>query len=603
MIKLFPKPLLAILPVLFALVIASCEKDSEKDSGETVLLSFGPTGASHGDTLRFIGLHLERVTEIQFAGENAVVTKADFKLQTPELIKLLVPDAAEKGKVTLKTTQGDIVSKTELNLGVMPTITDITGEARPAANITITGSYLNWVKSVTFPKDKVVTDFVSQTFEELVVKVPDSAETGPLVIVYSGTDSGFYETEDTVRVTLPKATGISPAILYHGENVTITGTDLDLVRKVYFTNEPTPVTSFVSQTATELVVTVPEKTLKGTIKLEAASGVQTVSTGELDVKLPKVTAIGPGPVKHLENITITGTDLQLVAKVYFTNASTPVTSFVSQSPTQLVVQVPGAAKSGTIKVEMASGLSTTSTAELQLILPSITSFAPNPIDPDTDLTITGTNLDLVTAVVIENVAPITTFVTHTSTQIVVTVPTGAANGLITLKVLNSTVTVLSSTILEITGAKPPPTISKKFYDDAVTSNWNGWTGDGWGGSRDYSNTSPVRAGTKSVKVEYVGGYGSPLQLGGANIALSGYSSLKFSIYSTPEAVGNKIRITLNGQNDVAGYYIDVTLGPAGEWTDFSIPLSTFSTTTLTELWFKEAQGKSYTVYVDEIGIN
>ena len=96
--------------------------------------------------------------------------------------------------------------------------------------------------------------------------------------------------------------------------------------------------------------------------------------------------------------------------------------------------------------------------------------------------------------------------------------------------MNSTLTIQSSDILKINGAVPPPVIALPFYLDAVTSNWNGWIGGGWGGTANYSNSSPVREGDKSVKIDYVGGYGSPMQLGGANVSTSGYTTFKISIY-------------------------------------------------------------------------
>lgn len=495
----------------------ACKKENNT-SGTIELLSFGPTGAQHGDTIKFIGNNLDKVTSIEFTGgPGAAVDKTDFASQTSALIEVVVPQAAQKGYVTLKTPTGDIVSKTIFNMSVTTMVSGLTNQARPGENITINGAYLDWVSKVVFKKNKEVTSFVSQAFDKLVVTVPEDAETGPLQIFYSGTDSSDFQTDDTLHVTLPVAVSFSP-----------------------------------------------------------------------------------DPVKHQADVTISGTDLDLVKKVYFTNVATPVTSFVSQSATQLVVTVPSSAKDGPVTLEAASGVQTVSSAMLAMVWPVINDFSPNPVDPGSDLTITGTNLDLVTAVTLENVPTITSFVSQSPTQLVFTVPMGTAQGLITLGVLNSTVTVQSSDILEITGSAPPPTIALHFYDDAVTSGWNGWVGGGWGGAISYTNASPVRVGTKSIKVDYSGGWGSPLQLGGANISLSSYTTFKLSLYGGPGSAGNKVNVVFNG---TGGYQI--TLGPEGQWNDYAIPISSLTgTSTLSEIWLQEFSGVGgYTLYVDEIGLN
>src|SRR5678815_1742449 len=111
--------LLAALAMIAS--FSACKKDNDDaNSGATVLQSFGPTGAMHGDTIRFIGLNLSKVTEIDFTGEGAVVPSSSFVSQVNELIMVVVPDGTEAGYVTLKTAEGDIVSKTIFNLDVVP---------------------------------------------------------------------------------------------------------------------------------------------------------------------------------------------------------------------------------------------------------------------------------------------------------------------------------------------------------------------------------------------------------------------------------------------------------------------------------------------------
>ena len=367
--KPYTRTVAIICFILSVGVLMSCTKNNDAaDSGKVQLLSFGPTGAKHGDTLRFIGVHLDRVTSIEFTGgAAAIVDQKGFTKQTSELITLIVPQAAEKGYVTLKTTEGDIVTKTQLNLDVTTTVTSITLQGRPGDNITITGNFLNWVKQVTFARDKVVQTFVSKSMTELVVTIPADAETGPLILSYGGTDSADLQTKDTLKVTLPVTSSLSPNPVKHQTNLTITGTNLDLTRKILFAGVSSPVTTFVSQSATQIVVKVPAATVKGKVTLVAESGVESVSNMDLDVVLPAIATMSPNPIDTGANLTITGTDLDIVTSISFVGALSPVTSFVSQSAGQIVAKVPAGVLKGKITLGVLnSSLTVQSSADLQI---------------------------------------------------------------------------------------------------------------------------------------------------------------------------------------------------------------------------------------------
>ena len=599
MIKLSSFKLLALVSIILSFgIVTSCDKnDDEVTSDKLQLLSFGPTGAKHGDTILFIGNKLDKVTAIQFTGTNAVVNQADFKKQSSRLIALLVPPAAEKGYVTLKTPEGDIVSKTQFNLDVLTGVTSITAQARPGQNVTITGTYLNWVDRVTFSKDKTVTAFVSKTQTQLVVKIPDDAETGPLILHYTGTDSNFVQTADTLKVTLPLTTTMSPNPVKPLTDLTITGTDLDLAKKIIFTGVSAPVTTFVSQSATQLVVKIPETAKKGKLTLEAASGVKTTSSNDLDIVLPNTTGLSPNPINLAANLTITGTDLDLVKKVIFSGVAPAVTTFVSQSTTQLVVKVPAGARDGKVKLEAASTVQTTSSNDLDIVLPAITGISPSPIDPGQDLTITGTGFDVVTSVVFLNVPAVTSFVSQSATQIVVKVPNGALKGKVAVGVSNPSDTVQSSDILEITGLPPLADFTFPIYTDAAQNGFQDWS---YTATHDFANTENVRQGTKAIKAIYGGNtYQGITFHNGSTLSTSGYTKLEFSVFAEPSLNGKKLQVVTNGS--YSGSVPQVTL-VGGEWTTFSVTLSSMgSPTGISEIVLQSA-GFTGTVYIDHVGL-
>lgn len=496
-------------------VLSSCKKDESEQTSQIQLLSFGPTGAMHGDTLRFFGTNLDKVTEIQFTGTSASVKQQEFKKQSWEEILLIVPEAAERGYVTLKTPQGDIISKTMLNLSVASTVTSVSGPARPGENVTLTGAYLNWVKSVTFNKDLVVTNFVSQSQNQLVVTIPETAQTGRLVIEYGGTDSTTAET-DTLWVKEPRITAVSPASVKHASNLTLTGTDLDLARKLIFPGVATPVTTFESQSATQIVVKVPAGATKGKLMVEAPSGVRTQSATDMDVVLPAITAMAPIPVDPGANITITGTNLDLVTGISFVGVTNPVTSFVSKTPTQMVV----------------------------------------------------------------------------------TVPTGVLKGKLVFSVLNSTLTVQSPMDLEPTGGLPAlADFTFPIYTDGLHNGFQNWS---YTDVKDFDNTENVRQGTKAIKASYGGnGYQGVTFHHSSSVPVGSYTRFEFSVFAPASLNGKKLQIVTNGA--YGGTVPQVTL-VGGEWTTFSVPLSGMgSFTEISEIVLQGA-GTTGTVYIDHVGL-
>jgi hypothetical protein len=351
--------IIKLLSVLFlaasTLFFTGCDDENDGSTGEVTLLSFGPTGAKHGEEIIFVGQNLDKVSSINFA-PGVEVPKSAFTSATNREIKLVIPAEVESGKVVLKTDAGDIESKTVFNLEVPVTITGITAEAKPGTNITITGDKLNWIESIIFPGDLLVekSAFVSQTLTELVVTVPMEAQTGFLTFNSGGTEPLEFESADPVMVKLPVATSLSPSAVRHAADLALTGTDLDLVTKIAFPGGTSVLKSaFKSQTATSLVVAVPTNATNGKLTLTAPSGVNSQTSGSITIVLPNVTALSPASTMDHDPgvvLTMTGTDLDLVKSLTFPNVATPVTLFAAQSATELQVTIPAGAAGGTVVI-------------------------------------------------------------------------------------------------------------------------------------------------------------------------------------------------------------------------------------------------------------
>jgi hypothetical protein len=278
--QIFNSKLFLAISFLMAFVfINSCKKNSDTASDKVVLLSFGPSGAMHGDSIFFIGNNLNKVTSIELVG--ATIPESAFLIKTAERIVFKIPQSTQEGYATLKTPDGDVVSKTKISFTVPVKILTIPKTAKPGDNITITGEYLNWVKEIVFAKDVSETTFVSKSLTQLVVKVPQNARTGTLIVNTGGTKPLSIQTDSSLKVTLPAITSFAPNPAVRGGNLTITGTDLDLVMGVALKGVTAPITSFVSRSATQLVITIPAAAVKGVVTLVAYSTLTVPSVDKL----------------------------------------------------------------------------------------------------------------------------------------------------------------------------------------------------------------------------------------------------------------------------------------------------------------------------------
>ncbi|MEJ7737176.1 MAG: IPT/TIG domain-containing protein [Chitinophagaceae bacterium] len=244
----------------------------------------------------------------------------------------------------------------------------------------------------------------------------------------------------------------------------------------------------------------------------------------------------------------------------------------------------------------ASKIKVESTADLVLLLPAVTDLSPNPVAPLGDLTIVGTNLNLVSGIVFNGVAtPVTSFISQSATAIVVKLPAGAKKGKVILSVANSTLTVEAPMTLTFIGDLPPlAPMDYLMYDDQFRNNWQDW---GWNRTADYSNTENVREGLKAVKVTYTGQFGG-VKFANAAIATASYKEVAFSVYGGAGTNGKTIKVTANG-NGASSKTITIQ---EGQWTEFKFNITDIGNpANLTEVLLGNTDWTGV-IYIDQVGL-
>jgi hypothetical protein len=411
--------------VSISVLLTSCKK--EETDTTIVLNSFGPMPIARGAELQFIGKNLDKVTSVVIPDNIEITT---FTTKTSKLITVTVPQNAVPGLVVLKTSQGDITTKTEIGFSEPISIAGISpATIKPGSELTITGDYLNLVNEVIFTDRVSVAKalFTSQSRGELKLNVPASAKTGKIAVSNGADDPVIVYSATDLSVILPVFTSITPNPVKAGTQLSIAGTNLDLVKTVVLGGNKN-ITTFVSQSATGIVLTVPVDTKDGKVTLIPASAVNIVSANDLVMVIPTV-SVTPTTLKNGADITVTGTNLDLVDKVIFGGAKQG-TIKPGGTGTQILVTVPNDAITGVVTF-VTKATKEVPGPSITIIDPVFTSFSPLSAKANADIVISGTDLDLVVdALFTGNIKG--TIGTRSGTQMTVTVPVGAKTGKITL---------------------------------------------------------------------------------------------------------------------------------------------------------------------------
>ena len=337
-----------------ALVLAagftSCSEDqldtNQYNKSGVNILAFGPMPITRGATMRLTGTHLNNVKEVLFPEGNQKLTPSttyisgEFTLQSSEEMTVTIPDQCVPGKLRLVTNDGQTIeSASNITFAEEIKASSITpNPIHPGEVVSIKGDYVWNIGQVVFFDHVTVDaeDFLLNTRSEIQVIVPAEAKTGD-VAYNDGSDGAENISIGTLTIDEIKATGVSNPNPEFGEEITITGENLDLVTSIDFP-AVADVPFQVANDGKSVRVTVPDNTVSGSVTLNSASGITT----SVDIAVPLASVSSTEPVKDVkvgQTITIKGDKLDRIIHLILPAIDGAFTDF-TQTATQITFVVP-----------------------------------------------------------------------------------------------------------------------------------------------------------------------------------------------------------------------------------------------------------------------
>ena len=337
-----------------ALVLAagftSCSEDqldtNQYNKSGVNILAFGPMPITRGATMRLTGTQLNNVKEVLFPEGNQKLTPSttyisgEFTLQSSEEMTVTIPDQCVPGKLRLVTNDGQTIeSASNITFAEEIKASSITpNPIHPGEVVSIKGDYVWNIGQVVFFDHVTVDaeDFLLNTRSEIQVIVPAEAKTGD-VAYNDGSDGAENISIGTLTIDEIKATGVSNPNPEFGEEITITGENLDLVTSIDFPSVA-DVPFQVANDGKSVRVTVPDNTVSGSVTLNSASGITT----SVDIAVPLASVSSTEPVKDVkvgQTITIKGDKLDRIIHLILPAIDGAFTDF-TQTATQITFVVP-----------------------------------------------------------------------------------------------------------------------------------------------------------------------------------------------------------------------------------------------------------------------
>lgn len=380
-----------------------------------------------GDVLTIEGDYLNNITSVIFAN-GATMDAENFKSQTRYQIQLVIPAEAGEGRFQISDGNNYMYSEGALSINA-PEIdaNNAIGKSLIKAGETevLRGTSLDQIASIELNGATVeAADFKSQTASEITFIISSKVADGEITAV---TKSGIRIPFGEITTVVPSQLVATPSPIKNGEEITISGKDMDLITGIAFPNAKESKLNKVE--TTKVTSTVPEDAQEGDITLSLDNG-KTVTVAYKLVK-PTVTACAPAAITAGEKTIIKGTDLDLVKSITFPgDVEQTVEKFAAQNANAIAVTVPAACAGTGFKLNLKNGTTIEEKDKLSIKAatdPAIASITPGEATAGSTITITGKNFQNIQNLYIGSYK-VNRYTSRTNTEIVCQVPANAEVG-------------------------------------------------------------------------------------------------------------------------------------------------------------------------------
>lgn len=275
-------------------------------------------GFKPGSTTTVHGTYLDRIAYATVPGPDGSTLKIDNLAFSGNDRTFTLPENTCDGVMKFYSSSDVLISQGDFQTTKPSNISFANSTVPVGSQLTINGNDLDLVKSITFGGDKTVDNFTKNGTNQIVVTVPEGAETGTLKLNLA---NGTYV--ETPTLTVADVVLDPPTITGHrreGSDIIFTGTGLDLVDAVYVNDGSV---GFTLVSATEIKVAGTVAGFTGQIKVESENGESDsypydftpVITSVTDEYGNTITSMDPG-----QTIRVYGNNLDLANLLKFNSS-------------------------------------------------------------------------------------------------------------------------------------------------------------------------------------------------------------------------------------------------------------------------------------------